>query len=564
MIRFLCRIIRLRLVAWPLLALPFFYLTHLWHQGNLGAWKVEDFQNYTGTVAIYLLVAVLCLTPLRVLFPGSLVIAAVNRHRRAIGVSCFFYACWHVGIYFYFAPSYQKVFDDLTHFVFIQAGLAALGLLTILALTSNDLIVRLISYSVWKFLHRIAYLAAALIFFHRAFGPSNNLVNSTVILFAPLVLLEVLRILRQMFNGVWGAAKRWRHRPAFEGVRKFRVARKVVESKDITSFYFEPMDGRKLKPFKPGQYLTYELNLSGREVPLVRCYSLSDAPDPGHYRASIKRIPAPKDHPEFPAGLSSTYFHDQVKEGDILNVRAPAGDFFLEPGGHNPVVLIGGGVGLTPVLSMLKAMAARGSRREIWFFYGVRNDEEAALRGEMEEAMKRLPNGQLRHCHSQPGKLSIEGKDYHFAQRISVDLLKKALPHNRFDFYFCGPGPLMQSLAEGLEAWKVPARRIHFEEFGPSSVRRGAVKGAASSAHLVFKRSKKKLEWTGQDNSLLEFGEKQGLKLRFGCRAGNCGSCKVKLLKGEVVYPKPPAADPGGNYALACQALPAGDLEIDA
>ena len=357
---------------------------------------------------------------------------------------------------------------------------------------------------------------------------------------------------------------RWRHRPAFPGLRPFRVVRKVVESKDITSFYFEPVDGRRLKRFKPGQYLTYELDIPGREGPLVRCYSLSDSPQPDHYRASIKRIPSPKDHPEFPAGISSNFFHDQVKVGDILKVRAPAGDFFLDPSGHNPVVLIGGGVGLTPVLSMLKAMADRGSRREIWFFYGVRNNEEAALSGEMEEAMKRLPNGHLRHCHSQPGKLSIEGKDYHIGKRVTVDVLKEVLPHNRFDFYFCGPGPLMQSLAEGLEAWKVPARRVHFEEFGPSTVRRAAVKGAASSARIVFKRSKKTFEWTGAENSLLEFGEKQGLKLRFGCRSGNCGSCKVKLRKGEVVYPKPPAADPGSGYVLTCQALPACDLEIEA
>lgn len=565
LIRFLAAIVRSRLIVWPLLALPFFYLGYLSHQNRLGSWKVADFQDYTGTIALYLLVLVLCLTPLRVLFPNSQLAAALNKHRRAVGLSCFFYACLHAFIYFKYAGSYEKVADDLSHFVFLQAGLLALVFLSVLAITSNNLIVRILSYPLWKFMHRLVYLAAVLIFFHRAFGPRDHLTGGTLVIFAPLALLEIMRVLREFYNFISGSIHAMNQRPAFAGLRKFRVARKVTESRDIVSVYLEPVDGKKLKPFKPGQYLTYELEIPGRAEPLVRCYSLSDSPNPKYYRSSIKRLPAPKDKAEIAPGISSNFFHDHVQEGDILQLRAPAGSFFLNSRGSNPVVLIGGGIGLTPVLSMFKAMADIGSRREVWFFYGARNGEEMVLRRDMEEAVSKLPNARLYICFSQPDKNSISGKDYHVAQRVTVDLLKTILPHNRYDFYFCGPGPMTQGLAEGLEAWKVPSQKIHFEEFGPSTVRRrDAVPGAVSSARLVFRRSKETLQWDGKENSLLEFAEKHGLKLRFGCRSGNCGSCKVRLLKGEILYPKLPPAAPGSGYVLTCSALPKGDLELDA
>ncbi|MDX2226751.1 MAG: 2Fe-2S iron-sulfur cluster-binding protein, partial [Verrucomicrobiae bacterium] len=435
-----------------------------------------------------------------------------------------------------------------------------------LALTSNDLVVRILSYPLWKLIHRLAYVAAIALFIHRGFGTHDDMLGSTLALFAPLLLLEILRVLRQMYNFLAGLVHHMRaEHPAFEGVRKFRVTRKEAECDDITSFYLEPVDGRKLKPFKPGQFLTYELEIPGHPEPVVRCYSLSDAPHPKHYRASIKRVPAPKDKPEVPPGLGSNFFHDHVNVGDLLNVRAPSGSFHLNPRGKNPVVLIGSGIGLTPVLSMLKAMADLGSKREVWFFYGVRNKGEAAMQKEMEAAIARLPNGQLRICHSQPHKESVQGTDYHFNQRVTMDLLKEALPHNRYDFYFCGPGPMMQNLAEGFEAWGIPPARIHFEEFGPSTVkRRDATPGAAASATIFFKRSGKKLLWDGRQNSLLQFAESHGLKLRFGCRGGGCGTCKVRLLKGEILYPTPPGADPGPQYVLTCQGLPKGDLELDA
>ena len=214
---------------------------------------------------------------------------------------------------------------------------------------------------------------------------------------------------------------------------------------------------------------------------------------------------------------------------------------------------------------MLKTLAAHTSRREVWFCYGTRNSGEDALRGEMDAAVAALPNGHLVVCHSNPKPDEVEGRDYHAAERVSVDILKRNLPHNRYDFYFCGPGPMMESCYHGLIDWGVPEKHVHFEAFGPSSLKNKSLpKGVASSAKIVFRKSKKTMQWDGSKPSILEFAESQGLHLKYGCRSGACATCKVRLRKGEVVYTSQPAADPGAGRCLICCSLPKGDLEIDA
>ena len=163
----------------------------------------------------------------------------------------------------------------------------------------------------------------------------------------------------------------------WNGYRKFEVFKKVVECEDVCAIYLKAHDGKSLAQYKPGQYLTFQLSVPGRDKPLVRCYSLSDSPHRSdYYRVTIKKERAPADRPDLPCGAGSSYFTDIVKEGDILDVKAPSGHFFLEMAKSHPVVLIAGGVGVTPMLSMAQAVAASGSKREIWFFYGVGNSRE--------------------------------------------------------------------------------------------------------------------------------------------------------------------------------------------
>ncbi|MGH7938971.1 MAG: FAD-binding oxidoreductase, partial [Bryobacteraceae bacterium] len=169
----------------------------------------------------------------------------------------------------------------------------------------------------------------------------------------------------------------------WNGWRKFLVARKVVECDDICSFHLTPHDKKALPGFLPGQYLTFNLDIPGQPKPVVRCYSLSDGPRPDGFRVTIKRIP-PRDK-EHPPGLASSFFYQQVNEGDILDVKAPSGQFFLDPAGTGGIVLIGSGIGLTPVLAMLHELAASRSERETWWIHGARGPEDHPLAAEARE-----------------------------------------------------------------------------------------------------------------------------------------------------------------------------------
>ncbi len=140
---------------------------------------------------------------------------------------------------------------------------------------------------------------------------------------------------------------------------------------------------KPLPSFDPGQYLTFRLDIPGQSKPVMRCYSLSDNPKPEFYRVSIKAAPPPLETPDAPPGLSSNYFHDYIQEGDILDVKAPGGHFFLDTGKHTPVVLIGGGIGLTPVLSMVNQIVKSGSMRETHLFYGVRNGAHHVMKKDL-------------------------------------------------------------------------------------------------------------------------------------------------------------------------------------
>lgn len=337
---------------------------------------------------------------------------------------------------------------------------------------------------------------------------------------------------------------------AWNGKRKFRVERKVLEGGDICSFYLTPHDGRFPLPiFHPGQFLTFDFDLKGR--PEVRCYSLSDAWSETFYRVSIRRKPG---------GLISGHFHDQINVGDLLDVRAPSGDFYLDPRGTGGVVLSGSGVGVTPVLSMMKTLLAEHSRREIWFFYGVRNGEENIIRNELRAwASLGLPNVHLQVCHTKPSPGEEPGKDFDQVGRVTVDLFRKVLPSNNFDFFTCGPGPMMQDLREGLQSWGVPESRIHDEAF-EQVVRRVAVE----SGTIEFKRSARTIAVGGTASSLLDLATKEGIRIPAGCRVGHCGTCQTALISGQIRYTKPPAFKVEDGCCLPCVCLPQGDVVIDA
>ncbi len=357
----------------------------------------------------------------------------------------------------------------------------------------------------------------------------------------------------------------------WNGYRKFEVFKKVAECDDVCAIYLKAHDGKSLAQFKPGQYLTFQLSVPGRDKPLVRCYSLSDSPHRSdYYRVTIKKERAPADRPDLPCGAGSSYFTDVVKEGDILDVKAPSGHFYLEMAKSHPVVLIAGGVGITPMLSMAQAVAAGGSKREIWFFYGVRNSKEHIHKQELEKLAAEHDNIHLQICYSKALPGDIKGRDFQHEGRVSIELLKELLPSSNYEYYLCGNGSFMKSLTDGLEAWGVPEKDVHFEAFGPATIKKKAPELTPSETkflsktQVTFKRSGKTVGWDPNAGNLLDLALANGIRIDAGCRAGGCGSCLVAIKSGTVSYLSPPDAAPEEGACLTCICRPASNLELDA
>lgn len=362
---------------------------------------------------------------------------------------------------------------------------------------------------------------------------------------------------------------------AWPGWREFRVVRREFEdaAKTQCSFHLQPVDSVSLTPFKPGQYLTFALQLPDTERLITRCYSLSDCPSPTRYRVTIKRVLAPAGRPELPPGVSSGYFHDRVREGDILDVKAPSGQFFIDPDPAVPAVLIAGGIGVTPMMSMLRWCLAEQPQRAVHLYYGVRHSGEHAFKQVLEQLAASHPNFRLNVVYSNAGPGDVRGRDYQHAGHVDVDLLRRILPHGRHRFYVCGPPPMMASLVPGLGAWGVRPEDIHFEAFGPASMPldpSALAQRAAARASVItpidvrFSGSGRTLVWDGHDASLLDFAERHGVEVDSGCRSGSCGSCETKLVSGSVRYAHRPDHDIRPGHCLLCIGTPESALVLGA
>jgi ferredoxin-NADP reductase/MOSC domain-containing protein YiiM len=357
----------------------------------------------------------------------------------------------------------------------------------------------------------------------------------------------------------------------WEGFRPFMVDRKVPESEGVMSFYLAPEDGEALPDYLPGQFLTFRLVIPGHSKPVMRTYSLSDSPNhPDYYRVTIKRIPVPENRTDLLPGLSSNYFHDQVESGARLCVKSPRGEFHLDPQDDSPVVLLSGGVGLTPMISMLNAIVDAGSQRPVWFVHGARNGREHAMGEHVRRMALDHDNINCHFCYSSPGPEDIEGRHYDSGNRVSVELLKRVLPPAAYDFYLCGPTSFMKSLHAGLLDWGVAESRISYEFFGPAAaLNEGA--GAASSAvagsngefQVTFADAELTAQWDPLAESILGLAEANGLRPDFSCRTGICHTCASKLIEGEVEYVTEPLDLPDPGTVLICCSRPKTDLVID-
>lgn len=364
---------------------------------------------------------------------------------------------------------------------------------------------------------------------------------------------------------------------ARSGFRDLKVVAKVRESALITSFHIEPVDPQDWRDFQPGQFLVFRIPVAreaaGERGYVLRNYSISCSPDSASYRISVKREAAPG--PGLPDGISSCFLHDRIDVGDVLQAEGPRGDFVLDKASNRPVVLLSGGVGLTPMVSMLHALASLPDRRAV-FIHACDNGDVHALRDEVSGLVSTRPGLTAHFCYRHPSERDKAEQRFHSEGMISRDVLQRLLPIDDYDFYLCGPPPFMQAIYVMLRELGAPRYRIAYEFFGPATVlepdavrvpavpaQPARIEPAGEATTVEFRKSGLTAVWDGSAVSLLDFAENQGLLPEFSCRAGICGTCKSRLISGDIAYFEEPLDELGSGEVLLCCSKPRGSVVLD-
>jgi ferredoxin-NADP reductase len=343
-----------------------------------------------------------------------------------------------------------------------------------------------------------------------------------------------------------------------------RVARIHKESDSVTSFVLEPIDGQSLPVFQAGQFVVLRLLVDPGKPPVLRSYSLSDLPAADHFRISVKSELN---------GIGSSFLCNRAREGDRLDVSAPRGSFTLRPSG-SPVILLSAGVGATPVMAMLHALAAEKSQREIWWIYGARNRADHPFAEESRSLVKQLTRARGYIVYSKPAASEQVGADFDAPGHIDTALLEKIGVSQGSDFYLCGPSLFLQNMRDGLRNWGVLAGNVHTEIFGALEAITPGMAQVQHTPHLPqgpagsgppvsFARSGITAAWDPQFASLLELAEACDVPVRWSCRTGVCHTCMTGLISGTVSYQPEPLERPAAGNVLVCCSQPTASLTLD-
>jgi ferredoxin-NADP reductase/MOSC domain-containing protein YiiM/ferredoxin len=339
---------------------------------------------------------------------------------------------------------------------------------------------------------------------------------------------------------------------AWSGFRRLEVRAKRHESEDVVSLALASPRSDPLPLPEAGQFVVLRLTPNPGAAPLLRSYSLAGAPGRSAYRIGVKREPH---------GIASAYLHDRVQVGDPLDVSAPRGNFVVHEG-TSPLVLLSAGIGVTPVLAILHALAAARSTRPIYWIHGARDRRRHAFAGEARQLLARLPRATAHVQYSRPHG------------RVTMRLLEDLGVPREAQFYLCGPAGFLHDLSSGLLAYGVAADRLHAEIFGPGEagtpglvniVQRAphSLATAADEVAVSFARSGVAAGWRGSYRSLLELAEACDVPVRWSCRTGVCHRCEAGLVAGTVKYDPPPLEPPAQGNLLTCCAQPTSDVVLD-
>jgi len=352
--------------------------------------------------------------------------------------------------------------------------------------------------------------------------------------------------------------------PPWRGFRPLRVSRKERETRNVISLVLEPTDGQPIAAALPGQFVVLRLGPTSASA-LMRSYSLSGEPGTASYRVSVKRGAH---------GAASTYINDELKVGDIVEASAARGSFTLRQG-DTPVVLLSAGIGVTPVLAMLHALAAEATTRDVWWLYGTRSGREHPFANEARELLAALPHRHSRICYSSPDPADRPNVNFDVRGRLDMRVLEQLNLPRDGDFYICGPTSFMSDLSAGLAALGVAKDRIHTEIFGPGPSSPPGIAAPprrpphvpagppGSGPTVSFARSGLNVRWGPSFQSLLELAEACDVPVRWSCRTGVCHNCETGLVAGQIGYHPDPVDAPADGNVLICCSRPEGNVVID-
>ncbi|MBI3864366.1 MAG: ferric reductase-like transmembrane domain-containing protein [Planctomycetia bacterium] len=553
---------------------------------QLGANPVNFAIRTTGLLSLIFLLLSLTTTPLGRITGWRW----LTQTRRTLGLYAFFHAALHFAIFFVFdrALSIGSTFSEMLVRPYLTIGSAGLLMMVPLAVTSTNGMIKRLGAARWKQLHRLAYPAAVAGALHY-----YMLVKADVrqpVAFATLLAILLgyrllahylkLRTAYQKSQAAPVPTNAATTKPRFWS-GQLVVAQIFVETPEVRTFRLVSTTGTGLPfEFLPGQYLNISLAIDGRQV--HRSYTIASSPTRGGYcEITVKREAG---------GTSSRYLHDHVREGDLLDISAPAGRFTFTGASASSVVLIAGGVGITPLMSKIRYLTDRGWPGDIDLVFCVKTEVDIIFREELEYLQKRHPNLHVTVTLSRSGGNGWSGE----CGRVTPALLNRVVPQLATRLvHFCGPEEMNQSLRRILVEMGVPEDQIQFESFirpAASELPAGGVvvgtavaatrnpslaadqaadrNGAATvaTASVIFARSGKS-QTVPAGKTVLDVAEDLGVNIDYDCRAGICGTCKIKLLSGRVRLAVEDAltpADRANRLILSCQAHCFDEVTIDA
>jgi ferredoxin-NADP reductase/MOSC domain-containing protein YiiM len=367
-------------------------------------------------------------------------------------------------------------------------------------------------------------------------------------------------------SGNAGLAPAAASHPVAPGFRPLALTAINYESEDVLSLTMQSQDRQALSTALPGQYVVLRLQQTPGAPPLFRSYSLSGPLSTERYRISVKIEPN---------GAAGTYLREHVRVGDALEVSSPRGSFILQSG-ERPVVLLSAGIGATPVLAMLYALAGAQSTRQVLWLHAARDRQHHPFAGEVRRLMLALTRGRSYVCYSRPGSTDKMGEDFDATGHLSRSVFEHVSMPREADVYLCGPTRFMADMKEALATLGVAPERIHVEIFnGSESITPGVVgattraphlpKGDANTGPLVsFARSGIAAHWNASAyQSILELAEACDIPVRWSCRTGVCHTCESGLVSGPVVYGPDPLDQPSDGNVLVCCSQPTGNVVVD-